>query len=197
MSKPNPFLFALALALAGAGVAPVWAATADPLPVQLQHCAALTVASVRLACYDALAGLSSSNQVTPPAAAGSSAATGAGAGTAAPGASPAASSSPPAGPGAQAASAEMEFGVHNGPLEAKLITPQREKHLAAVVSAISSRPRGELIVTLDNGQVWAQLEATRYPLKTGDHVEIDVGAMGSYVLWCPSIRRATKVTRIS
>ncbi len=91
----------------------------------------------------------------------------------------------------------MEFGVHNGALEAKLIGRQREKRLLAVVSAVSNRPRGELVVTLDNGQVWVQLEPANYPLKAGDHVEIDVGALGSYVLWSPSNRRATKVTRIS
>ena len=92
---------------------------------------------------------------------------------------------------------DMEFGVHNGALEAKLVNPHREKQMLAVVRNVSNRPRGELVVTLDNGQVWAQIEATRYPLKPGDHVEIDVGAMGSYVLWSPSNRRATKVTRIS
>jgi hypothetical protein len=202
MSNPKPFLPTLALILVGAGVAPTQASTPDPLPVQLKHCAALTDAGVRLACYDALAGSSASNQVSAPTAATSSSAVTAG--IAASNSPPAASSAPPAATGAQPAAsgaspaqADMEFGVHNGPLEAKLINPQREKHMLAVVSAISNRPRGELIVTLDNGQVWAQIEATRYPLKPGDQVEIDVGAMGSYVLWSPSNRRATKVTRIS
>jgi hypothetical protein len=185
MSDPRPFLRALALILAAAGVAPVQGSTPDPLPVQLKHCASLTVASARLACYDALAGSSALSQVAPPApAASSSAAT---AGIAASGASGAPSP----------AKTDMEFGVHNGPLEAKLISPQREKHMLAVVSAVSNRPRGELVVTLDNGQVWAQIEPTNYPLKPGDHVEIDVAALGSYVLWSPSNRRATKVTRIS
>jgi hypothetical protein len=52
-------------------------------------------------------------------------------------------------------------------------------------------------VRLDNGQVWVQIEPTNFPVKPGDHIEIDVGAFGSYVLWSPSNRRATKVTRIS
>jgi hypothetical protein len=180
MSDPRPFLRALALTLAGAAVAPVHGSTPDPLPAQLKHCATLTVASARLACYDALAGSSASNQVPPTPAVSSSAAT---AGVAASGAPP--------------ASSGTEFGVHNGPLEAKRITPQREKRLLAVVSAVSSRPRGELVVTLDNGQVWVQIQPANYPLKPGDHVEIDVAALGSYVLWSPSNRRATKVTRIS
>jgi hypothetical protein len=185
MSDPRPFLRALALTLAAAGVAPVQGSTPDPLPVQLKHCASLTVAGARLACYDALAGSSALSQVAPPAPAASSSA-----GTAAIAASGASGTPSPA-------KTDMEFGVHNGPLEAKLISPQREKHMLAVVSAVSNRPRGELVVTLDNGQVWVQLEPTNYPLKAGDHVEIDVGALGSYILWSPSNRRATKVTRIS
>ena len=191
MSNAKPFLSAIALILVGAGVAPVQAATPDPLPVQLKHCAALTDAGDRLACYDALAGSSALNRAAPPTPAGNSSAANSG---------NASSSTATAGIAAadtSPAQADMEFGVHNGALEAKLVNPHREKHMLAVVSAISNRPRGELVVTLDNGQVWAQLEATRYPLKPGDHVEIDVGAMGSYVLWSPSNRRATKVTRIS
>jgi hypothetical protein len=186
MSNTKPFLRALAIMLAGAGVAQVQASTPDPLPVQLKHCAALTDAGTRLACYDALAGSSALNRTAPPPPAANSGA--------------ASSSTATAGITASVSSpaqTDMEFGVHNGPLEAKIVNPQREKHMLAVVSAISNRPRGELVVTLDNGQVWAQIEATRYPLKLGDHVEIDVGAMGSYVLWSPSNRRATKVTRIS
>jgi hypothetical protein len=173
----------LALILAGVPLAPALGSTADPLALQIKHCASLTVASARLACYDALAGSAGLNQASAPAPAASSNAAKAGAGTLAPGAPP--------------APAETQFGVHNGALEAKLVSPQREKRMLAVVRAVSNRPRGELMVTLDNGQVWVQLQASTYPVKPGDHVEIDVGALGSYVLWCPSIRRATKVTRIS
>jgi hypothetical protein len=210
MSDPRLFLSALALTLAGAGVAPAQGLTSDPLAAQLKHCASLTVASTRLACYDALAGSSASSQVASPGGSSSAATAGvaaspgaaassgaaATAGIVAPGAPPAPSNGVAAS-GAPPVPSEMEFGVHNGPLAAKLISPLREKHMLAVVSAVSNRPRGELVVTLDNGQVWVQLEATNYPLKAGDHVEIDVGALGSYILWSPSNRRATKVTRIS
>jgi len=180
MNNLKSFLSTLALMFA-AGLAPVQASTPDSLPMQLKHCAALTDGGARLTCYDALAGSSAPNVTTAATPAASSS-------TATPGI--AASSPTPA-------QTDMEFGVHNGALEAKLVNPHREKHMLAVVSGISNRPRGELVVTLDNGQVWTQIEATRYPLKAGDHVEIDVGAMGSYVLWSPSNRRATKVTRIS
>jgi hypothetical protein len=188
MNDPKPFLCALALTLAAAGAAPIRASTPDPLPAQLKHCASLTDASVRLACYDALAG---SPAVNP------AARTTAGAGSGAVTAGVAATAGGAGAPGAAPAPNDADFGVHNGPLEAKRVAPQREKRLLAVVSGVSNRPQGELVVTLDNGQVWVQLEVKNYPLKAGDHVEIDVGALGSYVLWCPSNRRATKVTRIS
>ena len=202
MSDPRSFVRTLALTLAAAGAAPVQGATPDTLPAQLKHCASLTVAGARLACYDALAGSPALNPDTPPTAAANSGAAPAGVTSPAGAASPARVAAPagpagPAAPGTSPAPSDTEFGVHNGPLEAKRITPQREKRLLAVVSNISNRAHGELVVTLDNGQVWVQIEPSTYPVKPGDHVEIDVGALGSYVLWTPSIRRATKVTRIS
>lgn len=68
--------------------------------------------------------------------------------------------------------------------------------MSSVVARISSRAHGELVVTLDNGQVWAQLEPGYLSLKPGDAVEISIGALGSYVMWVPASRRASKVTRI-
>ncbi len=51
-------------------------------------------------------------------------------------------------------------------------------------------------MTLDNGQVWVQNQVGGYfPVKAGDKVEIDVGALNSYLMWLPAARRASKVTR--
>ena len=63
------------------------------------------------------------------------------------------------------------------------------------VAAIDKRPRGELVITLDNGQVWAQKEAGAYfPLKVGDPVAILAGTLGSFRLIAGN--RATAVTRV-
>ena len=171
--------------------APVQASSSNPLAAQLKRCAALADASARLACYDSLAGLAAPSAATAQAAPNASAdgsakpipssTSGAGALDASPQAPPAVTST--------------DFGVRNGPLQAGR-DPVREKQMLAVVSAVSYRGRGELVVTLDNGQVWRQIQPSDYPLKPGDHVEIDVAALGSYRLWTPSTRRATKVTRI-
>ena len=69
------------------------------------------------------------------------------------------------------------------------------KRTSATVTAIDKRPRGEIVVTLDNGQVWAQKSAERYfPIAVGDTVEILAGALGSFRLIAGN--RATAVTRV-
>jgi hypothetical protein len=69
------------------------------------------------------------------------------------------------------------------------------KRMSATVTAIDKRPRGELVVTLDNGQVWAQKNPDRYfPLEVGDSVAILAGSLGSFRLIAGS--RATPVTRV-
>jgi hypothetical protein len=165
---------------------------------QVRRCAAEADSVHRLACYDRVAtglSLSAAPHAQPGATPGSvgtpTASTMEGsssanaAKTAAAGAAPIDSTAPQA----------AEFGVSNGPLEAKRQVGKPQM-MTAVVAQVTVRPHGELVVKLDNGQVWQQNEAVAYfPLKAGDKVEISVGALGSYVLWAP-FRRATKVTRV-
>jgi hypothetical protein len=69
------------------------------------------------------------------------------------------------------------------------------KRISAKVAGIDKRPRGELVVTLDNGQVWAQKEAGAYfPIKVGEPVTILAGTLGSFRLVAGS--RATAVARV-
>jgi hypothetical protein len=184
-------LVSVAIALSFAAVqTPAQASSSNSLAAQVKRCALLADASARLACYDALAGAAAPSAATAKAAPSPSA--GGSAGTLP---SSSAAAAPVAAPGTPAVPNVADFGVRNSPLQAER-DPVREKTMLAVVSAVSFRGRGELVVTLDNGQVWRQLQPSDYPLKPGDHVEIDVAALGSYRLWTPSTRRATKVTRI-
>jgi hypothetical protein len=180
---------ALALSLAAAQT-PAQASSSNPLAAQLKRCASLVDAGARLACYDTLAGVAAPSAATAQAAPSPSAGGSAGAIP-----SSGAAAAPVAATNPSAAPSVADFGVRNGPLQAER-DPVREKTMLAVVSAVSFRGRGELVVRLDNGQVWRQIQPSDYPLKPGDHVEIDVAALGSYRLWTPSTRRATKVTRI-
>ena len=201
--RPSPLLELSLAVLALAAAAQAHAGANETLPTQLRHCATVSDSTARLACYDALAG--------GPAAAAS--------GPASAAARPPTHrrrarqpprrrrSTAPASPSSTSAAAPSvpkspdvaEFGVRNGPLQAMQAKsdPARKAKMLAVVSRVSTLPRGEVVVTLDNGQIWVQLEPSNFPVKAGDPIEIDVGALGSYLLWQPANRHATKVTRIN
>lgn len=98
------------------------------------------------------------------------------------------------------AKADHAFGVQGSELARNRDDDKPEpgdspKRIAAKVTAIDKRPRGELVFTLDNGQVWAQKEAGAYlPVKIGDPVTILAGSLGSFRLVLAN--RATAVTRV-
>ena len=70
-----------------------------------------------------------------------------------------------------------------------------QKRLTAKVTGIDKRPRGELVFTLDNGQVWAQKEVGAYlPIKVGDSITILAGSLDSFRLVVAN--RVTAVTRV-
>jgi hypothetical protein len=190
-------------------------APAPDLAGALRQCAAQTDTAQRLSCYDRLAaalGASSPAVAAAPAAAAeardsaaarlapqpSSALTAPApltpAGSRGPSApAPAAASLAPAG---DAGAGSSEFGVANGPLQARKATG-RVKSITATVAAVTVKANGRLAMRLDNGQVWLQLQTVEYfSPRPGDKVEVSEGALGSYVLWIPSARRASKVSRI-
>lgn len=101
---------------------------------------------------------------------------------------------------AVALSAEEKFGFRGDVAREALArqeaaTPTLQQ-LTAAVTAISSRPYGEFVVTLANGQVWAQKAAdSSVRLKVGDQVTIKPGSLGSFRLVNPA-GRGTQVTRV-
>lgn len=86
-----------------------------------------------------------------------------------------------------APSAEQRFGyrgeVARESIEReKAATPTLER-LQGEVESISGTPSGDWVITLDNGQVWAQVPTgTRFSLRVGDAVTITPGALGSFLL---------------
>jgi hypothetical protein len=60
---------------------------------------------------------------------------------------------------------------------------------------IAHRPHGELVFTLDNGQVWQQLLAGESRIEVGNTVTVKPGAMGSFFLYSP-YGLATRVKRV-
>jgi hypothetical protein len=199
--RPCPLLELSLAAFALAAAAQARAIPNETLATQLRHCTTVSDPTARLACYDALAGGPAAAASSPASATASppaASATSAPAATPAP-ASPSSTPAAPAAPGAPKTADSAEFGVRNGPLQAMQAKrdPQREQKMLAVVNRVATLPRGEVVLTLDNGQIWVQLQPSNFPVKAGDPIEIDVGALGSYVLWQPANRHATKVTRIN
>jgi hypothetical protein len=141
----------------------------------LVDCAAQKQDSARLACFDRevaklapLAKRTAPTQVVP---------------TPATPPSPAVAVTPPK----AASDPNDEFGV-SGSLarkrtEANPSTDSAPKELQAAVTAIKTKPYGELILELDNGQVWEQTETkSTFLIKEGEKVRIRKHVLGSYFL---------------
>lgn len=95
------------------------------------------------------------------------------------------------------ATAEQSFGVTGSALaqqQAKQSTQPSE--ITARVTAIATQPRGELVLTLENGQIWRQTQSgSKFNVRVADPVTIKAGALNSYLMVAVS-GRTTKVTRI-
>lgn len=95
---------------------------------------------------------------------------------------------------------EEAFGVSGSELARKRdaeipVKESAPRRITATLTEVSKRPRGELVFTLDNGQVWAQKDPGSYfPIKVGDSVTILAGSLGSFRL--VTSNRSTQVTRV-
>ncbi len=69
--------------------------------------------------------------------------------------------------------------------------------IEARVSKVRSLATGKVIITLDNGQVWTQIDNTRLRLSSYDQVIIRRASMGSFMLQKVGSKRSMRVKRIS
>jgi hypothetical protein len=175
----------LAAAVLGAA-SPVALAAGDP-----RSCVAIADDAARLACYDRALGRSAVSKPAP-------AATAAAAASAAPAAAPAATAAPTA---PIKKDPVGEFGLSEEAKQAK--DPAKAAEAAAAPASITARvvslrwrKYGEFVVTLDNAQVWAQIEPMPSAVvKVGDTVTIKKAIFGSYTLVTAG-RVGTKVRRL-
>jgi hypothetical protein len=194
-------------------------AAAEDLSAAIAACRAEQDAAARLECYDrqadrlneraasaAAAPVTPAAAATPGAEAAVAGATVAAAATSAsPAASaPAAQSAATGTAAAKAVTPEEQFGYGAGAM-ARADTDQKKEEAAktalneivATVTQVSTRQRGEFVVTLDNGQVWAQkAPESNVRVKVGDQVRIKSGALNSYMLSLTRSDRTTRVTRV-
>jgi FKBP-type peptidyl-prolyl cis-trans isomerase len=160
------FLIGMAAALVAAG--PVRAAAATT--AEFLACAAEKDDARRLACFDAAVDRARAAPANP---------------------APAVVAAP--------LSQEEKFGLR-GELKQekaqKVPELQELEQLQAQVTKVSTKPHGELVVTLENGQVWTEIQTSSGArVKTGDRVTIKPGALGSFLLVAPN-GRSTRVTRV-
>jgi hypothetical protein len=162
---------------------------AEPLAGVLA-CRAIADSTARLACFDReTAALANS---PPPAAAPAAAAPAV--------ASSSAPAAPPAAPAAPPLDAQQSFGLSGSAIasheEAAGARPAKVAKIEARVVGLALTGNGRTLFTLDNSQMWRQLESDGDMLaKLGDTATISRGLLGSYWLQLKS-GRGCKVTRI-
>ena len=150
-------------------------------------CAALTEDARRLACYDATFAARpapAEAATSPPSSTPSAAAAAAQASTAA----------------SDQRSATERFGfrgeIAREEVDRQEASTPKVDMLQARITAIEWLPRGEFVLTLDNGQVWRQKTTESIgALRPGDQVTIKAGKLGSFRLSASSAR-STHVQRM-
>ncbi len=152
------------------------AATAQT-PADIAHCTAIDSDTERLQCYDKLF-------VQPgaqPREQSKAVATVAAADTA-----------------ASSASTKLDdFGLDGRKTAGQVDEPKGPDEMQARIAKLDAQPRGEYVLTLDNGQVWQQKEYDWHlAFSVGDEVIIKRGLMKSYRLQLKDNNRTTPVTRI-
>ncbi len=70
-------------------------------------------------------------------------------------------------------------------------------NIIMTVTDVQESATRRLIVTLENGQVWQQLDDKRLHIKTGETVTIRKASLGSFLMEKNSGSRAIRVKRIN
>jgi hypothetical protein len=164
---------------------------AEPI-AGLLACRALSDSAARLACFDR----ETAGWAIAPAAVVSAAP------AAAPESSSAFATANVSAPGnaAPVLDARQTFGLNDSAIAAQEAAagarPQKLTKIEARIVGLSLTGEGRTLFTLDDAQVWRQIESEADPLaKLGDSVTISRGMLGSYWLQLKS-RRGCKVTRV-
>jgi hypothetical protein len=172
VAKIHRLFMLFAVAAAGTGAA--GATDTAAVPDSLRACAAIRSDSDRHACYDR-----EMARLLPESAAAAAAAT-----------ATAAAAAP--------LTPEQRFGLSASQADAKVTQVTETKPLDVLegkVTGIRSISNGRVLLDLDNGQVWRQVDTdVTVTAKPGDSVSIKKNKLGSYWLTCNG--RAWRVKRI-
>jgi hypothetical protein len=86
---------------------------------------------------------------------------------------------------------QAEFGQENQPDSKDIIS-----QIQATVIKTKKAPRGELIISLDNGQVWRQTDSTHLKLRKDNLVIIERGALGSFFIGKENSNKRIRAKRV-
>ncbi|MFW8590986.1 hypothetical protein ACOI22_09310 [Glaciecola sp. 2405UD65-10] len=81
-------------------------------------------------------------------------------------------------------------------LEHKQVIISDSDSITALVANVKKAPHGELVITLDNEQVWRQTSSERLRIKSDDTVVVTRGALNSFLLKKEGSSRAIRVKRV-
>ncbi|WP_417344816.1 hypothetical protein [Ferrimonas sp.] len=96
----------------------------------------------------------------------------------------------PAAPQAAApADADERFGLSDK-------RPEEPEAIKASINKLKKDPYGKFIVTLDNGQVWKQIDSKRFRLKQDKPVTIEKASLGSFMLTQEGSSKSARVKRV-
>ena len=168
------------------------AASADALRDELRVCRDLPDDDARLICYDAAVDRSRQDAYSRPAPASepSPAVTPAG-----PAAAPAAAAATTATAGL---SQEDLFGQTSDEVERTVeeaTGDERIDSLSATVTKLREYTYDKMLITLDNGQVWKQIDTSNLRLRVGDTIDIERASLGSFLLRKKGSKRSMRVSR--
>jgi hypothetical protein len=67
--------------------------------------------------------------------------------------------------------------------------PAKLEQLSARIASLAYKPRGESILTLDDGQIWEEADSSPHvPYHVGDEVTIKRGVLGAFYLSSSGVR---------
>lgn len=142
----------------------------------LSDCRSIAADTARLACYDALVD-----------------------GPAQPGRTTASDQPlPAAAPAAALPSPEELFGRDVGQSDEIVRRASgvgQLEEITATIEDVYVPTYGKLVLTLDNGQVWSQVDSSSLHLRTGDKVRIRRASLGSYLLGTSGSNKTIRVRR--
>ena len=88
--------------------------------------------------------------------------------------------------------AEKQFGQ-----EKKLVIEEAPDSITATITKATKGAYGKYTFTLDNGQVWRQVESSRTAIwRGGEEVVVERGALGSFLMRKASGGRSLRVKRL-